>query len=99
MYDACMVALQIRDVPEEVRDALAERARARGQSLQAFLLSVVHDEARRSRHVSLLNRFADRTDGSWLPIEEATDALSRARSERDRQRPGGQDHHRAGGAG
>jgi len=83
MYNACMVALQIRDVPEEVRDALAERARARGQSLQAFLLSVIQDEARRSRHASLLDRFADRTDGSRLSIAEATDALARARSERD----------------
>jgi len=94
-----MVALQIRDVPEEVREALAERARARGQSLQAFLLSVVQDEARRSRNVSLLNRFADRTDGSRLPIEEATDGLTRARSERDQQLMGGQEHHPAGGAG
>ncbi len=93
-----MVALQIRDVPEEVREALAERARARGQSMQAFLLSVVKDEARRSRNISLLNRFAARTDGSRLPIREATDALSRARSERDQQLAGRQSHHPAGGA-
>ena len=33
-----MVALQIRNVPEEVRKTLAERARGRGQSLQAYLL-------------------------------------------------------------
>lgn len=63
MYYACMVALQIRDVPKEVRDVLAERARARGQSLQAFLLSMVEAEARRAQNVSVLARFAGRTDG------------------------------------
>ena len=38
------VNLLIRDVPEGARDTLAERARARGQSLQAYLyeLSLIH---------------------------------------------------------
>ncbi len=89
-----MVALQIRGVSEEVREALAERARSRGQSLQAFLLSVVQDEARRSGNASLLNRFADRTDGSRLPIEEATEALTRARAERGRELAGGRGNPR-----
>ncbi len=78
-----MVALQIRDVPDDVRQTLAECARARGQSLQAFLLSLVEDEARRSANLALLDRFAARDDGSRLPVEQATAALDRARSERD----------------
>lgn len=78
-----MVALQIRDVPEDVRQALAERARARGQSLQAFLLSLVEDEARRSANLALLDRFVGREDGSRLSVSVATDALDRARAERD----------------
>lgn len=40
------VALQIRDVPDEVRDLLAEQAHRRGQSMQAYLLDVVTREAR-----------------------------------------------------
>ncbi|MBA2529187.1 MAG: hypothetical protein H0V19_04380 [Euzebyales bacterium] len=80
-----MVALQIRDVPDDVRQTLAERARARGQSLQAFLLSLVEDEARRSANLGLLDRFAGRDDGSRLPVEEATAALDQARTERDAQ--------------
>jgi hypothetical protein len=80
-----MIALQIRDVPEEVRDALAERARARGQSLQAFLLSLVQDEARRSRNIALLERFTDRSDGSQLTGEQAAEGLTQARTERDEQ--------------
>ncbi len=78
-----MVALQIRDVPDDVRQALAERARARGQSLQAFLLSLVEDEARRSANLALLDRFVGREDGSRLSVSVATDALDRARAERD----------------
>lgn len=91
-----MVALQIRDVPEEVRDALAERARARGQSLQAFLLSVIRDEARRSRNTALLERFADRADGSRLTNAEAADAVSEARAERDDERLRGRQDRVAG---
>ncbi len=82
MYYACVVALQIRDVPDDVRDALAERARARGQSLQAFLLWLVEEEARRCRNLSLLGRFVGRDDGSQVLPEAATDGLDHARAER-----------------
>lgn len=60
---ACMVAIQIRDVPDEVRDALVAQADARGQSLQRYLLGIVSAQARRSRNVELLSRFETRTDG------------------------------------
>lgn len=85
MYYACMPALQIRDVPDEVRDTLAERARANGQSLQVFLLALVQDEARRSNNRALLDRFADRSDGSQVAPEDAVGAIERARAERDEQ--------------
>jgi len=83
MYIACMVALQIRDVPDDVRQALAERASAQGQSLQAFLLSLVTDEARRSINLAMLARFGARHDGSRLSMAEATEALDQARAERE----------------
>lgn len=85
MYIACMVALQIRNVPEDVRDALAEQARARGQSLQAFLLSLVEAEARRSTNLALFDRFSGRDDGSRLSAAEVVDALDSASAERDAQ--------------
>ena len=78
-----MVALQIRDVPDDVRDALAECARARGQSLQAFLLWLVEEEARRSRNLALLDRFAGRDDGAKVAAEDATASLDEARLARD----------------
>jgi plasmid stability protein len=80
-----MVALQIREVPDDVRRTLAERARARGQSLQAFLLALVEEEARRSRNVTLLETFAQRTDGSQLTSEQAAETVQHARAERDRE--------------
>jgi hypothetical protein len=69
-----MVALQIRDVPDEVRDALAAQARARGQSLQSFLLELVELQARRLRNTATLDHFAGRSDGSRsLPGETSTE--------------------------
>ena len=80
-----MVALQIRGVDDEVRDALAERARSRGQSLQAFLLSLVQEEARRSANLAILDRFSGRADGSHMTWGEADRAVAQHRAERDRQ--------------
>lgn len=82
MYNACMVALQIRDVPDEVRQVLATRAAAQGQSLQAFLLTLVTEEARRSNNLLLLKSFEGRRDGSQLTTTQVTEALDQARAER-----------------
>ena len=78
-----MVALQIRDVPDDVRQTLADHASRRGQSLQSFLLRLVTDEARRSTNVTILNRFADRTDGSSLSTADVAELIDEARAERD----------------
>lgn len=78
-----MVALQIRDVPEDIRRALAARAAARGQSLQSFLLTLVTDEARRSANLALLERFDGRRDGSRLTSAQVLEALDDARAERE----------------
>lgn len=83
-----MVALQIRDVPPEVRDTLVERARGRGQSLQGLLLSLVEDEARRAGNVAVLNRFGGRSDGSRVSSSETADELDELRTAHD-HRPDG----------
>lgn len=85
-----MVALQIRDVPEDVRHALAERASRRGQSLQSYLLKLVTDEARRSTNVTILTRFGDRQDGSSLSVADLSLVVDEARSERDLDGPSAQ---------
>ena len=78
-----MVALQIRDVPDDIRQTLAEQAAARGQSLQAFLLALVTNEARRSTNLAALKRFGARQDGSQLSTAQVTEALDQARAERE----------------
>jgi hypothetical protein len=52
------VALQIRDVPEDVRDAIAEIAASRGQSMQAYLLEMVGREAQLLRNMKEFERLA-----------------------------------------
>jgi len=53
--------------------------------MQAFLESVVVNEARRSANAALLARFSDRSDGTRLTPADAVTALEEARSERDAQ--------------
>lgn len=48
------VAIQIKDVPEEVRDAIAARAAARGQSTQVYLRALLEREFRAERNRRLL---------------------------------------------
>ncbi|MGI5197663.1 hypothetical protein ACQEVY_29210 [Streptomyces sp. CA-288835] len=77
-----MVALQIRDVPDDVRDILADRAQQLGQSLQAYLLRLVTDEAARANNISLLRSFENRTDGTRGTMAETVAEIEAAREER-----------------
>jgi hypothetical protein len=77
------VALQIREVPEELRDRLSELARQRGQSLQAYLFDVLRDEARRQDNLAVLDRFSKGTYGTRLSPADIRDALDAGRAERD----------------
>jgi hypothetical protein len=76
MHNQCMVALQIRDVPDDVRDVLAAQARTRGQSLQAYLLDLVETQARRLNNATLLARFAGRSDGTRVAADETAAELA-----------------------
>lgn len=80
-----MVALQIRDVSDDVRDRLATAAARRGQSLQAFLLDLVNAEARRDRNRELIASLRGRTDGTQATVEESMALKHELRAERDRQ--------------
>ena len=62
------VALQIREVPEEVRDAIAKRAAEQGQSMQAYLLEMVTNEARIARNAEMFDRTA--AHRAKVPISE-----------------------------
>ena len=73
-----MVALQIRDVPGPVRDRLTAAARARGQSLQAYLLGVLEREAADQENRRLLADWADKP----LKGDDDIDFVESVRSER-----------------
>ncbi|MFC7330538.1 FitA-like ribbon-helix-helix domain-containing protein [Marinactinospora rubrisoli] len=46
-----MTAIQVKNVPDEVRDELAAAAKRAGQSLQAYVLGILEREARFARNV------------------------------------------------
>ncbi|NKX88339.1 hypothetical protein [Nocardia coubleae] len=78
-----MVALQIRDVPEPLRDQLVALARQRGQSLQAFLFDLVRDEARRQDNIAVLKQFSPATWDVAFTAQDVIVALDDERCERD----------------
>lgn len=55
-----MVAIQVRGVPDAVRDALAGEADRRGVSLQVFLAEVLEREAASARNLAWLREAASR---------------------------------------
>jgi antitoxin FitA len=55
-----MVAIQVRGVPDEVRDALAGEADRRGVSLQVYLAEVLEREAASARNLAWLREAASR---------------------------------------
>ena len=78
MYNAVMVSIQVRDVPEQVRDTLAEVARSRGQSMQAYLLALLEEDARRARNVMLLRQVRETVAVMWPPSARRLGSLTRS---------------------
>lgn len=76
------VALQIRDVPEDVRDALAARAAQSGESLQRFLLRLITQEAEHQRNLAIVADL-QLADGGLSSAESVLDVVDRSRGERD----------------
>lgn len=76
------VALQIRDVPEDVRDALAACAERSGESLQRFLLRLITREGAHPRNLAILDglQFAE---GGLTSAESVLEVLDQPRAERD----------------
>jgi hypothetical protein len=76
------VTMTIRDVPEDVREALTRAARMRGQSLQAFLLGMLRQQAAFSRNAELLAEVAEDLatgEGAQADAPDSTGLLEQAR--------------------
>jgi hypothetical protein len=81
-YAVMSVVLTVRDVPEEVRDLLAEEARRRGQSLQAYVLQVLRRQSEFSRNRQLLTEIESelaREGGAGQDAPDAAELLGRER--------------------
>lgn len=61
MQNACMTSITIRDVPDEVRDELAARARSSGRSLQEYLKAQLVELANRPDPAALIEQARERT--------------------------------------
>lgn len=75
-----MPSVQIRNVPPEVHATLRRRAEDAGQSLQAYLLGWLTEQASMPTIGELFDRISERGGGNRLPLEYATKVV---REERD----------------
>lgn len=83
-----MAVLTIRDVPDDVKDALAREARESGKSLQSYVLDVLKRQAGFSRNRHLLLTLAEdmKLHGGTSPdAPNAADVLAEERARRDAQ--------------
>ena len=90
-----MAVLTIRDVSDEVKDALAREARERGQSLQAYLLGVLARQAAFARNRQILDEIERELaagGGAGADAPDAGELLEQARAGREPK------ERRAGGA-
>ena len=77
-----MVALQIRGVSEPTRSMLSAEARARGESLQEYLLDLLDREA---QDIENRRRLAEWTAGSLIDETKPVDLGELISSERHRR--------------
>jgi hypothetical protein len=84
MHNVCMTLIQIRDVPESVRDELARKAAAAGQSMQAYLLAELSKLAERPSMAEIVSRAQARAKatGSTVTMRDAVAAIRDARDHR-----------------
>lgn len=80
-----MVAIQVRDVPDDVRDALATEADARGQSLQAFLHDVLEREAKLAGNRAWIMRMRDAPIARVRAAIDTAELIRQQRKERTEQ--------------
>lgn len=82
MHNACMAtSITIRNVPDEVRDELADRAARKGQSLQAYLMDLLTNASESLDKELLFERIRARkaASGVLLSDEEIVDAVHHGR--------------------
>jgi plasmid stability protein len=67
-----MVAITVRDIPDEVRDELAARAGRAGQSLQEYLRGLLITAAAKPTADDLIARARARVETTGIRLDAAT---------------------------
>ena len=80
-----MVAIQVRDVSDETRDELALQAKARGQSLQAYLLDLLNERADAGHNRRLLAGWALRPLVSGSEPFDSVAYIRKLREDREQE--------------
>lgn len=83
MHNGCMTLIQVRDVPEEVRDELARRAALSGKSLQSYLLGELTKLSERPSMAEIIERAQARAKATGSTVT-MPDAVAAVRAGRDR---------------
>lgn len=79
-----MVAIQIRDVPAELHEALARDAQAHGQSLQAYLRDVLERQGMAARNAEFLRTWSPARSAAGDSVDIVA-LIAQERLERDRR--------------
>lgn len=80
-YDEFVPSLQIKNVPEAMRDALADRARERGQSLSRYLYDVVSREAAFQANRDLIDEVVAQRGSSTFSLDDVLGARDSERTD------------------
>lgn len=81
MHNECMPNVQVRDVPEDVHQALVRKAERAGQSLQQYLSAQLVSIAETPALEEILDRIESQDLGS-LPASSAIAAIDEERARR-----------------
>ena len=82
MHNECMPLIQVRDVPEEVRDELARKAALVGKSLQSYLLGELTKLSERPSMAEIVARNQARATAAGSTVT-MSDAVAAVREQRD----------------
>lgn len=83
MHNEYMPLIQVRDVPEDVRDELARKAALAGKSLQSYLLGELTKLSERPSMAEIVERAQARAKATGSTVT-MSDAVAAVRAGRDR---------------
>ena len=81
MHNACMTVITIRNVPDELNESIKTLAAGAGQSVQQYLLGVMHTQVERSAIEDRLTALLDSSPPANVTTAEIVAAVRAHRDE------------------